>query len=171
MKCGQERPICTRCQRLCLTCQGYRTIDDLVFLDETSKVSTKHYATLRDQRRQMTKSTAIFLDSTGRDGIVWCFYHVTMETMTPMDHPYHSHATLPGMYHGCARDSALVLATRALSYATGCRMMKLETTAARASYITAVEALQHALQDPSKANDDETLYRCAPALRLRDHIL
>ncbi|KAF4240944.1 hypothetical protein CNMCM8980_001036 [Aspergillus fumigatiaffinis] len=44
IKCNQLRPRCSQCARAGLQCSGYRTLSDLVFQDQTSRIAQKYHA-------------------------------------------------------------------------------------------------------------------------------
>jgi len=63
-KCDQEHPECRRCQRVKVTCPGYRHENDLIFVDVSNQIRERGAAQRpRNSRKNTTEGTKIIADS------------------------------------------------------------------------------------------------------------
>lgn len=159
IKCDEQRPSCHRCRRLLKACAGYRKHDELLVLDETAKTESKCLLRHKSIDTRLVQQQIDFpLDSSGGDRAVWRFYFTTIATLSKEDHSYHLHMELPTMYSKSHIHSALYLSTQAIAHASALKSGTSTTTKARLSYARAVEALCRAIEQPTEAAADETLY-------------
>lgn len=92
------------------------------------------------------------------DAAVCHFYYATLGTLSVEDPVHFIHTRLPSLYTKSDPDSALRLATAAISYAASAKIMHNGALLARKGYIRAIRAIQKAIQDPKKAADVAVLY-------------
>jgi hypothetical protein len=92
------------------------------------------------------------------DAAICRFYYTTLDTLSSEDPVHYLHLQLPGLYAKCSPDSALRLATEAISYAASRHLLPQGAQLARKGYIKAVQAIREAVQDPAEAQNPTTLY-------------
>ncbi|KUJ19673.1 uncharacterized protein LY89DRAFT_580739 [Mollisia scopiformis] len=162
-QCDEERPRCSRCVRLGKVCPGYRQGVDLIFRNENRNTVSK--SRLQKSENSFALSTrglhphnqhgsncgtltqTLLLRSLfpSQDDQTLCyFYEFMMHTMHESDHSRYLHLQLPTLFSRSRQDSALCLATQAISYAV--------------RYLQSLSALRRAIQDPVEAKSDENLY-------------
>ncbi|KXJ85756.1 hypothetical protein Micbo1qcDRAFT_153858 [Microdochium bolleyi] len=156
------------------TCLGYRDQIDLIFRDETSHVQARSrqrraYTGVSSNYFRLPSSSwshafadvlqlPITLSPSMEEAAVSHFYYATLETMSDEDPVHFLHSQLPSLYAKGSPESALRLATEAISYAASRQYLRQGALVARERYAKAVKAIRQAVQDPVEAQNPAVLY-------------
>lgn len=98
------------------------------------------------------------LSSSEEETVICHFYHTILHNLSPEDPVHFLHTQLPSLYGKSRTGCALRLATEAISYASSSRLFPEAALISRKRYVRAVQALGQAIQDPTEAASDHTLY-------------
>lgn len=89
------------------------------------------------------------------------FYQTTLEPLIDADHIQYLHLQLPTLFSQSGADSALYLATQAISLAAWAKSRPNDMDArhlSRTRYLQSLSAMKAAIRDAVKVKSDETLY-------------
>ncbi|CCF31906.1 C6 zinc finger protein [Colletotrichum higginsianum] len=181
LPCDEKQPACSRCVRTKKTCPGYRDQSVLLFRDETARTQVKirrgHLRsrppgyTLAANAQQSPLLAGVSKWSHGAsvspferlspslDELVLCrFYHTTLDNLSHADPVRFLHSQLPDLYARSGPNSALRLATEAISYAASRTLAHEAALVSRIRYVQAIKAVGKAIRDPEELEHDQTLY-------------
>jgi hypothetical protein len=177
-QCDGTTPECARCKRLKKRCK-YRNHIDALFRNQPGKNSAIHeqkakpafnrsfLATTKAKvSHDLLRSRPGFGMSRSllplqEDLAICYFYEKVLETVSVGDHARYLHLQLPGLFSRSKQDSALHLASQAISHAAWARYRGNKENAvdiSRQRYIESISALRSAIEDPAEVKSDETLY-------------
>ncbi|KAF8860355.1 C6 zinc finger protein [Acephala macrosclerotiorum] len=183
-KCDEKRPACSRCVRLKRDCSGYRDEIDLIFHHTDVELKGRRRKSGKDDGKQpsaamgshsshdhckmLAGEVSFLLSGSGqtllpsKEHLALCFfYQTTLEPLVDADHTQYLHLQLPTLFSLSREDSALHLATQAISLAVWARSRPSDINARRLSrirYSQSLSAMKAAIQDPVEVKSDETLY-------------
>lgn len=167
-------------------CCGYRDPSELMFRDETARTEQRARSSVTDSRRVQVSPAAATADNqtasrilaTGvcrndnlrphgwdrtlspslEDLSIFQFHCSIMENLPHEDHAWYIHSQLPNLYTQSGPDSALRLATQAISYAFSSKMGYNTAGISRYRYVKAIKAVDMAIRDPLEVQSDQILY-------------
>lgn len=166
-------------------CSGYRDQQDLMFRHTDVKSKERHRVSgMKDSKQPPAAASSqsshdhyqmpardeshFLLNGSGRtllpskENLASCFfYQTTLEPLVDADHAQYLHLHLPSLFSQSVEDSALRLATQAISLAVWAKSRPSDIHARRLSrirYSQSLTAMKAAIQDPVEVKSDETLY-------------
>lgn len=150
-------------------CTGFQNRSDIIFRDENARTRERAKRASKGTQAkswnltiandpQSYLSFGLSLSPSVEDIAICQFYHATLENLAHEDPARYLHTQLPGLYHRSEAQSALFLATQAISYASSVRFGRKTARISRVKYSQAVKAVEKAIRCPVEARKDETLY-------------
>lgn len=90
------------------------------------------------------------LPPSGEDFAIYQFYHTTLENLAQEDPARYLHTHLLALYHECDAESALRLATQAISYASSTKFGRNAAQISRKRSVRAIMAVKKSNSKPRR---------------------